>query len=163
MFVYDFNQVRILLEVALAMFLGGLIGLDREAAHKPAGLRTHMLISGTAAFLVGMGGLLTETFQRMVGSQQVQTDPVRIVEAIIAGISFLGAGTIIRHRGEGEVEGLTTAASMLFAAAIGIGVALSQGILAIGGTLLVLVTLRLVPVVVRLLPGLSPHPDKEKE
>jgi putative Mg2+ transporter-C (MgtC) family protein len=145
------------------MFLGGLIGLDREAARKPAGLRTHMLISGAAAFLVGMGGLLTEAFQGIVGSEQIRSDPVRIVEAIIAGISFLGAGTIIRNRDDGEVEGLTTAASMLFAAAIGIGIALSQGVLAIGGTLLVLVTLRLIPVITRFLPGVPPHPGEENE
>jgi putative Mg2+ transporter-C (MgtC) family protein len=110
-----------------------------------------------------MGGILTESFQGIVGSDQIQSDPVRIVEAIIAGISFLGAGTIIRNRDEGEVEGLTTAASMLFAAAIGIGVALSQGVLAIGGTLLVLATLRLIPVIARSLPGIPPHPGEENE
>jgi putative Mg2+ transporter-C (MgtC) family protein len=163
LFVLDTNQIRILLEVGLAMLLGGLIGWDREAAHKPAGLRTHMLISGAAAFLVGLGSVLTETFQGIIGRELIQSDPVRIVEAIIAGISFLGAGTIIRNRGEGEVEGLTTAASLLFAAAVGMGVALSQWVLAVGGTLLVLVTLRFVPIFTRRLPGIKDQPEGKKE
>lgn len=59
-----------------------------------------------------------------------------------SGVSFLGAGTIIRHRGSGYIEGLTTAASVLFASAIGMAVALSQGLLAIGVTVLVLIILR---------------------
>jgi putative Mg2+ transporter-C (MgtC) family protein len=72
----------------------------------------------------------------------VQSEPTRIIEAVISGVSFLGAGTIIRHRGRNQVEGLTTAASLLFAAALGMCVALSRAMLAVGLTLLVLVTLR---------------------
>jgi putative Mg2+ transporter-C (MgtC) family protein len=143
--IITINQLIILVNVAVAMLLGAFIGLDREAANKPAGLRTHMLVSGVAAFLVALGSALLEIYHERLGSELVQADPVRIVEAVITGISFLGAGTIIRNRGEGEVEGLTTAASLLFAAAVGIGVALSQWVLSIGATVLVLLTLRFVP------------------
>ncbi len=72
----------------------------------------------------------------------MQADPIRIIEAVITGVSFLGAGTIIRHRGKNQVEGLTTAASLLFAASLGVCIALSQAMLAVGLTLLLLVTLR---------------------
>lgn len=142
---FDQNQFYSLLQVALAMLLGALIGLDREAADKPAGLRMHMLVSGAAAFLVALGNGLAGAFYRELGSDIVRVDPVRIIEAVVTGIGFLGAGTIIRNRAEGDVQGLTTAASLLFSAAVGIAAALSQWTLALGGTALALVTLRLLP------------------
>jgi putative Mg2+ transporter-C (MgtC) family protein len=76
------------------------------------------------------------------GNQLLRSDPIRIIEAVITGVSFLGAGTIIRQRSDPQVEGLTTAASILLAAALGICVALSQLALGVGVTILVLVTLR---------------------
>ena len=72
----------------------------------------------------------------------MRSDPVRIIEAVVTGVSFLGAGTIILRRGRRQVEGLTTAASILFTAAVGVCVALSQLVLAVGVTLLVLAILR---------------------
>lgn len=118
------------------------MGLDREAARKPAGLRTHMLVSGAAALLVLLGQVMVRNYDAKLASL-LTSDPIRIIEAIITGVSFLGAGTIIRNQREGnQVEGLTTAASLLLAAAIGISVALSQWIVAVGLTLLVLVVLR---------------------
>jgi putative Mg2+ transporter-C (MgtC) family protein len=135
-------QVRILGVVALAMILGGAIGLEREAKDKPAGLRTHMLVAGAAALLVALSDVAVQRFSVDLGSSLVRSDPIRIIEAVITGISFLGAGTILRHRGSDHVEGLTTAASLLFVAALGVSVALSQVLLAIGVTALVLVTLR---------------------
>lgn len=72
----------------------------------------------------------------------MRSDPVRIVEAVITGVSFLGAGTIIRHRSKRQIEGITTAASILFTAGVGVCVALSQVVLAVGVTALVLITLR---------------------
>jgi putative Mg2+ transporter-C (MgtC) family protein len=77
-----------------------------------------------------------------LGVELVRSDPVRIIEAVVTGISFLGAGTIILRRGKRQVEGLTTAASILFTAAVGVCVALSQLVLAVGATLLVLLILR---------------------
>jgi putative Mg2+ transporter-C (MgtC) family protein len=135
-------QVRILGSVALAMVLGAVIGLEREVKDKPAGLRTHMLVAGAAAFLVALSDVAIQRFNVDLGSGLVRSDPIRIIEAVITGISFLGAGTILRHTGSDHVEGLTTAASLLFVAALGVCVALSQVLLAIGVTILVLTTLR---------------------
>lgn len=135
-------ELQILGEMILAMVLGGTIGYERETADKPAGLRTHMLVAGSAALLTGLG----RTIVMQIGLEEssVQTDPIRIIEAVITGVTFLGAGTIIRNRSKNQVEGLTTAASLLFVGALGIGVALNQFVLTVGATLLVLVTLRMV-------------------
>ncbi len=136
-------EIEVLGATLLSFVLGGLIGYEREAAHKPAGLRTHMMVASAATLLVYLGSIVVNQFEQAdVGANLVQTDPIRIIEAIISGVAFLGAGTIIR-RGR-DVEGLTTAASILFTAAIGVSVALAQYIIAVGGTLLALVTLRLV-------------------
>lgn len=124
-------------EVALAMVLGGLIGAERELADKPAGLRTHMLIAGAAALLVGLSDVMIHRFS--AGGEAIRSDSV--IEAVVTAVGFLGAGMIIRRDSE-HVEGLTTAASVLFAAAVGVCVALGQLLLAGGVTLLDLATLR---------------------
>jgi putative Mg2+ transporter-C (MgtC) family protein len=124
------------------MFLGGLIGVDRELAGKPAGLRTHMLVSGAATLLVSLGTFIVQGAVDVLAIETVRSDPIRIVEAVITGVSFLGAGTIIRDQSRGQVEGLTTAGSILLAAAVGVSVALGQGLLAVGVTLLILITLQ---------------------
>jgi putative Mg2+ transporter-C (MgtC) family protein len=99
-----------------------------------------MLVAGAAALLVSLGDIIIAFFT-ISSSDVVRSDPIRIVEAVITGVSFLGAGTILRRREAGEVEGLTTAASLLFVAVIGICVALSELVLAFGSTALALVTL----------------------
>jgi putative Mg2+ transporter-C (MgtC) family protein len=130
---------QILGEVAIAMALGGLIGLEREFADKPAGLRTHMLIAGAAALLVGLGDTMMRRFA--LAGDLVRADPIRVIEAVVTAVGFLGAGMIIRRGGD-RIEGLTTAASVLFAAAVGICVALTEYLLAVGATVLDLTTLR---------------------
>jgi putative Mg2+ transporter-C (MgtC) family protein len=133
-------ELQVTGEVLLAMLFGGLIGFDREQANKPAGLRTHMLVAGAAALLVGLSNVLVDG----VGSsgERVTVDPIRIIEAIITGVAFIGAGTILRRDRKEQVEGLTTAASLLMSAATGVSVALHQFILAAGVTLLTLFVLR---------------------
>lgn len=133
-------QLQILGEMVLAMLLGGVIGFEREAAEKPAGLRTHMLVAGSAALLTGLGRVLVT--QMGIDEALISADPIRIIEAVVTGITFLGAGTIIRNRSDNHVEGLTTAASLLLVGALGIGVALGQFVLAIGATIVMLLTLR---------------------
>jgi|SRR5690625_449875 len=130
------------IKVSLAMFLGGLMGLERELARKPAGLRTHILVSGAASLLVVLGEIMIGQYSGDNAlAKSVEADPIRIMGAVITGISFLGAGTII-FRDQGEtVEGLTTAASILFVAGIGIGVALHQYLLASILTILAIVVL----------------------
>lgn len=135
-------QLQVLFRVGLAAILGAIIGLERELADKPAGLRTHGLMGGAAALLVALSDVATNHFVLDLGSAVIRADPIRIMEAVVTGVAFLGAGTIIRHGPKNQVEGLTTAASILVAAAVGIGVALRQWVLAIGVTLLVLVILR---------------------
>ncbi len=131
-------ELQLLGVVALAALLGGLVGLDRELADKPAGLRTHMLVAASAALLVSLTNVIVPRLAIDLGL--VSLDPIRMIEAVVTGITFLGAGTIIRQRS--GVVGLTTAASLLFVAALGITAALSQYVLAFGLTLLNLVILR---------------------
>ncbi len=99
-------------KIGLAALLAGIIGAEREWTGKWAGLRTHMLISVGAALLTHIGLSLDIDGTR--------GDPARIAAEIVSGIGFLGAGTIIQSRG--AVRGLTTAAGIWVAAAIGIGV-----------------------------------------
>lgn len=132
-------QVQAFIEVLIAVILGGVVGLEREFANKPAGLRTHMLVAGASALFVVLGDIIVLHFESSIPGNASMADPVRIIQAIVVGISFLGAGTIIRLDREERVEGLTTAASILFMSAIGITVALDLIYLAIGVTLLVLI------------------------
>ena len=134
-------QLEVLAEVALAMLLGGLIGLERELAERPAGLRTHMMVAGAATLLVALGDVFIQRVAEH-GASDLNADPIRIVEAVVTGVSFLGAGAIFRRGGESPVEGLTTAAGILLTAAVGICVALRQIVLAVGAVVLVLGTLR---------------------
>jgi putative Mg2+ transporter-C (MgtC) family protein len=131
-----------LAHVALAMLLGAVIGFEREIEDKPAGLRTHMLVAGAATLFVVLVDVVVEHSSANLGGSLVQSDPIRIIEAVATGVSFLGAGTIVLRRGKERVEGLTTAASILFTAAVGVCVALSQLVLAVGATGLALITLR---------------------
>lgn len=126
---YDLLLLPIV-KVLYAMLLGGLMGLERELAKKPAGLRTHMLVTGSATLMVVLGDIMINSYSGGAVVDAIQADPIRIMEAIITGISFLGAGTIIFRDRDETVEGLTTAASILFASAIGITVALEQFLLA---------------------------------
>ncbi|HMB21394.1 MAG TPA: MgtC/SapB family protein [Anaerolineales bacterium] len=124
-------ELQILGKIVVAAILGGLVGIEREFAERPAGLRTHMLVGATAAFFVLLADYMVSSFEP---KSIITADPVRVVEAIVVGISFLGAGTILKYREEGQrvVEGLTTSASILSVAAIGIAVALGAYILAAG-------------------------------
>ncbi|RPJ26935.1 MAG: MgtC/SapB family protein [Chloroflexi bacterium] len=129
------TEFQMLGKIVIAALLGGIVGIEREFAERPAGLRTHMLVGATAAFFVILADLMLSTFDPQ---EIITADPVRVVEAIVVGISFLGAGTILKYRQEGErvVEGLTTSASILSVAAIGIAVALDAFVLAAGAALL---------------------------
>jgi putative Mg2+ transporter-C (MgtC) family protein len=138
------HELYILVEVLGAAVLGGLVGLDRELCRRPAGIRTHMLVAASAPLLVGVGQSLAENAHLREG---FVIDPVRIIQAVVAGVSFLGAGTIFRSRHGEYVEGLTTAATLLLCAALGVAVALRQWVTAVGVTIIALLVLRaMVPV-----------------
>nr|WP_295379734.1 MgtC/SapB family protein [Pseudoxanthomonas sp.] len=137
------GQLNVLLEVLYAMALAGSIGVEREIKNRPAGFRTHMLVGGAAAFLVGIGGMVMSESMREA-SPTLVVDPFRLVEAVIAGVSFIGAGTIFAQRGAGTVVGITTAASLLMVAVIGVAVGFDYNLLAFlvtAATLSVLVLL----------------------
>ena len=134
------NQLHALGWIALSGLLGGIIGLEREFRHKPAGLRTHLLVAASATLLVLLGLDVVEMFNDPLKKDLLRADPIRIIQAIIVGLSFIGAGTVI-HQDKQEVEGLTTASSLLFTAAIGITVAVGLWFLAAALTLLVVVCL----------------------
>ncbi len=134
------TQLHVLLQVAAAALLGGLIGLEREFAQKEAGLRTHMIVAATAALLVSIGQVLVRDFE--VGGLPIRSDPIRLIDAIVTGISFLGAGTIIRSKQGQAVQGLTTAASVLLSASIGIAVGVDLWVIGVGVTVLALLVLR---------------------
>lgn len=134
------SQFAVLGELAAAMALGGAIGFEREAANRPAGFRTHMLVAGAAALFVALGDSLVGEFGRD-HPDLISADPFRLVGGVIAALGFIGAGTIFRRGGHG-VEGLTTAASVLFSGGIGVAVGVRQWWLAIGATLLALLVLR---------------------
>jgi putative Mg2+ transporter-C (MgtC) family protein len=135
-------QLEILGEVFVAMILGGVLGWEREAADKPAGLRTHMLVAGASALLVGLGSAIMQTFVGGHNDELLTFDPIRLIEAVVTAVGFFGAGTIFKRKDEEQISGLTTAASMLLAATIGVAVASRQWALAVGVTVLTLVTLR---------------------
>lgn len=132
-----------IVKVLIAIGLGGLIGLEREIAGKPAGLRTHMLVAGAATLFLILGDMMIHSFTDSMLNEVLRADPIRIMEAIITGISFLGAGTIIFRNQEHTVEGLTTAASILFVSGIGITVALGEIGMAAILTILVIIILQL--------------------
>ena len=128
------HQLAILIEVFGAGILGGFIGFEREMSSKPAGLRTYMLIAITACLLVNLGSVLIDVYEQGQAASQIQADPIRIIEAVVVGISFIGGGLIIKYKETGAVANLTTAALTLFTAAIGICVALEQYLLAVSLT-----------------------------
>jgi len=135
------QQLSVFLTTAYAMVLGGLIGWERELKDRPAGFRTHMLVAGAAAMLVGLGDLLAVHFSAEDYRELVRVDPIRLIEAVVAAVGFLGAGAIFRRSGGNSVSGLTTAASLLMVAAIGIAAGLRVYVLALGATLLTLAVL----------------------
>jgi putative Mg2+ transporter-C (MgtC) family protein len=105
---------QILIRLAAATFLGGVLGLDRELKSKPAGLRTHALVA------LGSALATLVTIQFLDGPNIDRGAITRTIQGIIAGVGFLGGGAILRARDRDEVTGLTTAASIWLVAALGI-------------------------------------------
>ncbi|RZL31284.1 MAG: MgtC/SapB family protein [Rubrivivax sp.] len=132
----DAEQVtRILTRLLLAALLGGVLGYERERSGKAAGIRTHMLVAmGSALFVLvpQLGGM-------PVG------DLSRVLQGIITGVGFLGAGAIVKRHSEENVQGLTTAAGIWMTAAIGVACGMGRESTAVISTLLALVVLALLP------------------
>ncbi|WPB56428.1 MgtC/SapB family protein [Xylophilus sp. GOD-11R] len=135
--VHDLEQaIRIGLRLLIAALLGGLLGLQRERSGKAAGIRTHMLVS--------MGSALFVLVSQQSGV--TPTDISRVAQGIIAGIGFLGAGTILKDSDTAHVRGLTTAAGIWLTAAIGMAAGLGREMTAVLSTVLAVAVLSLEPV-----------------
>jgi len=132
-------QLRILSDVLIATVLTALVGMEREKAHKPAGMRTNMIVGGASCLLVAVTMPLIEFIEVFHVSEIIATDPVRLLHALVVGISFIGAGTVIKSPEKFTVKGLTTAATLLYSTGIGICVGIRLYILAIGVTVLIIV------------------------
>lgn len=152
-------ELHVLLQATVALFLGGLVGWERESAGKWAGLRTNMLVCLASMLFVRVGQFLIEDSEKILHETTLRTDPVRLIEAIVTGIAFLGAGTVFRDKEASKMQGLTTAATLLIIAPIGVCIALDRYLLAVGITLLTLFVLRVVTKLERKIPGLK---DEQK-
>jgi putative Mg2+ transporter-C (MgtC) family protein len=133
---------QITVRLLLAALCGGLLGFERERAGKEAGLRTHMLVALGAAFFV--------LIPQQAGISP--NDMSRVLQGVISGIGFLGAGTILKLNDREEVRGLTTAACIWLTAAVGIAAGMGREASAVLCTLLALVILSL-------LPRIAPKPN----
>jgi putative Mg2+ transporter-C (MgtC) family protein len=120
-------DAEMIVRLGVAVILGAIIGIERELMHKPAGLRTHMLVSLGAAIFT-------------IASLSFSDDPARIASGIVTGIGFLGAGSIIAMRG--HIQGITTAATLWVSAGIGLSVGMGEYLFAIVGTALIFIILK---------------------
>ena len=123
----------VLIRTITAVLLGGVVGMQREKVGKPAGLRTHMLVSlGTAVVVLGCSGVGMD----MDGLS-------RVIQGIVTGIGFVGAGTILKLTDQKEIQGLTTAIGLWMTAAIGVAVGLGALGIAVIATVLTVIVLSL--------------------
>ncbi|HEY9572507.1 MAG TPA: MgtC/SapB family protein [Pusillimonas sp.] len=128
------QATRIVLRLAMAILLGAAIGYERESQGKAAGLRTHMLVSLGAAIFV---------LVPLQSGMQV-ADASRVLQGVIAGIGFLGAGAIMKQSNKNQIKGLTTAAGIWVAAAVGIAAGMGREATAVASTLAALFILAIV-------------------
>jgi putative Mg2+ transporter-C (MgtC) family protein len=141
------SLIDVMLRIGAAILVGGLLGLNRELRDKPAGLRTHALVSLGAAVLTLVSISFAATSMMLDGSAVA-----RVVQGVITGIGFLGGGVILRSESKQTVHGLTTAATVWLAACLGIACGAGQwGITAIS-VVAVLAVLVLGEPVERVLP-----------
>jgi putative Mg2+ transporter-C (MgtC) family protein len=126
-------DLQIFVRLLVALVIGALVGYERELAGKPAGLRTHGMVSLGAALF---------TVVSLYGFEGA-ADPARVAAQIIPGIGFLGAGAILHQRG--SIHGLTTAASLWVTAALGLAVGVGMILIALATTMLVFLLLRFGP------------------
>ena len=128
------QMVSLVSRLLTAMILGALVGAQRESIGKPAGLRTHMLVAmGSALFVLAP----LEAGMELDGIS-------RVIQGIVTGIGFIGAGAILKLQEKREIEGLTTAAGIWMTAAIGIAAGLGRWGLALVSTILTWITLSVI-------------------
>jgi putative Mg2+ transporter-C (MgtC) family protein len=126
--IEELNQF---LNVLIAAALTGVIGWEREQRNMPAGLRTNMIVGICAALLVILGHMMVEFYDTMDSGASLQYDPLRVVQAIIVGVGFIGGGTILKVPEKEKIRYLTSAATILVSAGIGIAAALERYVLSV--------------------------------
>jgi putative Mg2+ transporter-C (MgtC) family protein len=134
------SELRLLLRLLLAGALAGVLGWERESAHKSAGLRTHMLVGMASALFTVLAEL--SMLDHSAQADGWRADPVRVIQAVAVGIGFLGTGVIFVAKDGERVLGLTTAASIWATAVVGIAAGTGHFVLALGSTLLLMLVLR---------------------
>jgi putative Mg2+ transporter-C (MgtC) family protein len=142
-----------------ALFLGGIIGFEREHKEKPAGLRTHMLVAFAACLFIIVGQQLGAV--GFGGDADKRVDPLRLIEAVTQGVAFLAAGIIFTSGG--KVRNITTGASMWLAGAIGLACGAGQVPLAAMATLIVVAVIAVLRTVERRLGTHEPMPQGEPD
>jgi putative Mg2+ transporter-C (MgtC) family protein len=135
-FVLETAAVRL----GAALVFGGLVGLERERRHRPAGLRTHMLVSLASALFTIMALEIAAAGDRL--GPNLRVDPTRVIEAVTAGVAFLAAGAIIRQGS--SVKGLTTGAGLWMAGAVGVTCGLGFLTIAAGSVVVVVIVLSII-------------------
>jgi putative Mg2+ transporter-C (MgtC) family protein len=120
MLTIEMSDGTLLVRILVAAALGGIVGIERELKDQPAGFRTHILLSVGSALFTIVGAFGFQAFTGGSETQRVQADLTRVASQIVAGIGFLGGGTILKYGA--TVRGLTTAASLWVTAAIGMAV-----------------------------------------
>jgi putative Mg2+ transporter-C (MgtC) family protein len=139
----DLSLITIFSRLVLSLVLGFVIGWEREVMRKPAGLRTNMLVALGAAGFTMLTFQLFHTFN--ADTSKPMGDPMRIINGIMEGLGFLGAGSIIQSHG--SVEGVTTAATIWVVGAVGLACGIGNYHLAIGITFLAYLVLTVLRVV----------------
>jgi putative Mg2+ transporter-C (MgtC) family protein len=132
--------LEVIFRLLLAVALAGVLGWDREEKDRPAGLRTYMLVALAASVFTVLTFEIYETVVK--ANPDGNSDPIRIIEAVTAGVAFLAAGTIIQ--GRNSVRGLTTGAGMWMAGALGVAVGAGHYLLAVIAAVLAFAILRFV-------------------
>lgn len=128
----EINVISIFVRMVLAMILCGAIGIERGIKNRPAGFMTYLL--------VGCGSTLIMITNQYIADKYVGTDPTRMAAQVVSGIGFLGAGTIITTS-KREIRGLTTAAGLWAAAAVGLAIGIGFYSAAVIGTVLIMLSL----------------------
>ena len=142
---------QICMRLLCAMIVGMVIGTEREYTHRPAGMRTHILVALGACAVMITGQLIFAQYRPYGGT----ADPARLSAQVITGVGFLGAGTILR---EGtNVKGLTTAASLWSVACLGIAAGAGYYIVALAGMVFIFITLTFFEVIQNKLIGYDRH------
>jgi putative Mg2+ transporter-C (MgtC) family protein len=139
-----------LLRLVLAAVAGGLVGLEREVRGRQAGFRTNMLVCLGSALVMIVSTRFASHAWGHSPNVNITVDPARIAYGVMTGVGFLGAGTIIQHRG--TIRGLTTAAGLWCVAAVGLSIGFGMYLLSAGATLLIVVALSAMDYFERLLP-----------